>query len=128
MIAPHAGVGDSSLTQRIIEYIDEHYAASLSLRDVAERFGYSANHLTNTFSRSTGTPITAWIIKRRIMAAQRLLSDHDMDVAGACEAVGFNDLCYFTRQFVRHVGVTPGRFRSTMNVSKRAGRESTQAG
>jgi AraC-like DNA-binding protein len=100
------------LAQRIIEYIDANYATSISLRDVAEAFGYSPCHLTHTFSRTTGTPITAWIIKRRIEAATQLFAEADVDVATACERVGFNDLCYFTRQFVRHVGVTPGRFRS----------------
>jgi AraC-like DNA-binding protein len=111
--------GDAALVQRIIDYIDAHYADQISLRDVADTFGYSACHLTNTFSRSTGTPITAWIIKRRIMAAQQLLGELDVDVASACEAVGFNDLCYFTRQFVRHVGVTPGRFRIAMKDARR---------
>jgi AraC-like DNA-binding protein len=49
-----------------------------------------------------------------------LLRNSDVDVATACEAVGFNDLCYFSRQFARHVGVTPGRFRSAMHPRKTA--------
>jgi AraC-like DNA-binding protein len=106
---------EQPVAERIVEYIDKHYATQISLRDVAETFGYSACHLTHTFSRITGMPITAWIIKRRILAAQHLLGEADFDVATACEAVGFNDLCYFTRQFVRHVGTTPGRFRAAMN-------------
>jgi AraC-like DNA-binding protein len=46
------------------------------------------------------------------MAAQQLLAQAGVNVATACEAVGFNDLCYFTRQFVRYTGITPGRYRS----------------
>jgi AraC-like DNA-binding protein len=103
-----------TVTQRIVDYIDRNYALPISLRDIAEAFGYSACHLTNSFSRSTGTPITAWIIRRRIQAAQQLLSAGDIDVATAAEASGFNDLCYFTRQFVRHVGTTPGRYRAAV--------------
>jgi AraC-like DNA-binding protein len=121
-----AAAGEAALVERIIDYIDDHYADAISLRDVARTFGYSPCHLTNTFSRRTGTPITAWIIKRRISAAQRLLGELDVDVASACEAVGFNDLCYFTRQFVRHVGMTPGRFRMTMKDARREPEHSTQ--
>jgi AraC family transcriptional activator of pobA len=106
---------DLPVAERIVEFIDKNYASPISLRDVADAFGYSACHLTHTFSRSTGIPITAWIIRRRIRAAQQLLSEANVDVATACEAVGFNDLCYFTRQFVRHVGTTPGRFRAATN-------------
>jgi len=111
---------ERSLADRVIEYIDRNYAARISLRDVADAFGYSACHLTHTFAQMTGTPITAWIIKRRIIAAQQFLADPGMNVAKACEACGFNDLCYFTRQFVRHVGMTPGRYRAAINAGLRA--------
>jgi AraC-like DNA-binding protein len=103
------------LTRRVIEYVNAHYAAPISLRHVADAVGYSACHLTTTFRQVTGMPVTAWIIKRRISAARRLLAEKNVDVATACEAVGFGDICYFTRQFVRHVGVTPGRYRASMN-------------
>jgi AraC-like DNA-binding protein len=119
MLAYRTSGNESSVAERVIEYIDRNYATPISLRDVAEEFGYSACHLTHTFSQTTGTPITAWIIKRRIVAAQQLLAESNVNVAKACEAVGFNDLCYFTRQFVRHVGMTPGRFRSTMRSGER---------
>jgi AraC-like DNA-binding protein len=115
MLAYSTSRDDTSVADRVIEYIDQNYAQPISLRDVAKVFGYSACHLTHTFAQRTGTPITAWIIKRRIAAAQELLAKSDVNVAAACEAVGFNDLCYFTRQFVRYVGTTPGRFRSAMN-------------
>jgi AraC-like DNA-binding protein len=114
---------EQSMAERVAEYIDQNYARQISLRDVADAFGYSACHLTHTFSVRTGTPITAWIIKRRILAAQELLRESNVSVATACIAVGFNDLCYFTRQFVRHVGMTPGRFRSAMNGGARASRD-----
>jgi AraC-like DNA-binding protein len=104
---------DSLLVERVAEYIELHYAEPISLRDVAAIVGYSGCHLTTIFRRSTGLPVTAWIIRRRILAAQQLLARGEVTVASTCEAVGFTDLCYFTRQFVRHTGVTPGRFRAS---------------
>jgi YesN/AraC family two-component response regulator len=47
-----------------------------------------------------------------LCAAQELLVETQDKVVTVCEAVGFGDMCYFTRQFVRHVGVTPSKFRS----------------
>jgi AraC-like DNA-binding protein len=99
----------------VAEYVEHNYADQISLRDVAAAFGYSACHLTTMFREATGIPVNSWIVKRRIIAAQQLLSEPNVSVAIACEAVGFNDLGYFRRQFYRHVGVTPGRFRATMN-------------
>jgi two-component system, response regulator YesN len=106
---------ERSLSERVIEYLEQRYRSQISLQDVAEAFGYSARYLTDTFRRSTGLPISAWIVKRRIGAAQRLFRETDASVATACEAVGFNDVRYFTKQFVRHVGVTPEVFRSAAN-------------
>jgi AraC-like DNA-binding protein len=107
----------SSMAAQIVDYIDRNYARPISLRDVAEAFGYSSCHLTHAFARATGTPVTAWIILRRIEAAKELLSKGDSSVAAVCEAVGFKDLCYFSRQFARHVGTGPGRFRAMSSIT-----------
>jgi AraC-like DNA-binding protein len=100
----------------VVAFVEANYAGQISLRDVAAALGYSPCHLTTTFRRTMGMPVTAWIIRRRIAAAQQLLGEQNMSVAGTCEAVGFTDLCYFTRQFVRYVGVTPGRFRAATHA------------
>jgi AraC-like DNA-binding protein len=105
------------ISDRIISYVESNYDRPISLRDVASMMGYSPCHLTTVFRRATGTPITAWIVKRRIEAARQLLAVGTISVAQACEMAGFSDLCYFTRQFVRHVGTTPGRFRATAQIT-----------
>jgi AraC-like DNA-binding protein len=108
---------EQQIVRSVVDYVEENFASSISLRDVAQALGYSPAHLTHRFAVLTGTPVTAWIIKRRLSAAQELLAETKQDVVAVCEAVGFGDICYFTRQFVRHVGVTPTQFRSA-----RAGR------
>ena len=103
---------EQQIVRGVVDYVEEHYTSSISLRHVAQALGYSPAHLTHKFSSLTGVPVTAWIIKRRVCAAQELLVETKQDVLSVCEAVGFGDICYFTRQFVRHVGVTPAQFRS----------------
>ncbi len=117
---------DPPLVKRVIAYVEDHFASPISLRHVADAFGYSACHLTTTFRQATGTPLTAWIVRRRILAAKELLSEGAMNVAETCEAVGFTDLCYFTRQFARHVGTTPGRFRAACRAGRRSGQVVTE--
>jgi AraC-like DNA-binding protein len=103
---------EQQIVRGVVEYVEKNYASSISLRDVAEALGYSPAHLTHKFAALTGVPVTAWIIKRRLCAAQELLIETEQNVTTVCEAVGFGDVCYFTRQFVRHAGVTPTQFRS----------------
>jgi len=108
------------LVESVYCFVENNYSAPISLRDVADAVGYSASHLTDTFRRCTGTPVTAWIIERRIRAAATLLREAGTDVVTACESAGFRDLGYFTRQFVRHVGMTPARYRRAMLAAEPA--------
>jgi AraC-like DNA-binding protein len=108
----HLRAVEEHIVRGVVNYVEENYMSSISLRDVAHALGYSPAHLTHKFSSLTGTAVTAWIIKRRLCAAQELLIETEQNVSTVCGAVGFGDLCYFTRQFVRQVGVTPTQFRS----------------
>ena len=104
---------------RVIAYVDAHYADPISLRHVARAVSYSPAHLTDCFRRATGMGVTAWIIHRRVAEARVLLSSADVSVATVCERVGFNDLRYFTKQFTRITGTTPGRFRAGVRGTRR---------
>ena len=101
----------------VIEYVESRFADQLSLRHVADALGYSPAHLTYRFRRNTGIPVTAWIIRRRIHAAAELLCQSVLTVRDVSESVGFNDQYYFTRQFVRIMGTTPGQYRRTSSCS-----------
>lgn len=102
---------EGSTISLIVDYVEVNYASRISLRDVAAAMGYSPAYLTCMFRKRVGLPVTAWIIQRRIAEAQRLLRESTAAVSEICGDVGFNDVGYFTRQFARHVGATPSRYR-----------------
>src|SRR5208282_5173902 len=83
---------EQQIVRGVVDYVEENYTSSISLRDVARALGYSPAHLTHSFSSLTGTPVTAWIIQRRLRAAQELLVETKQNVLMVCEAVGFGDL------------------------------------
>jgi AraC-like DNA-binding protein len=103
---------DLPIAERVRAFVEDNYERAISLRDVADALGYSSSHLTTAFRRATGIPVTAFIIERRIRAAKSLLHDPAMNIARTRASVGFHDGAYFSRQFARHVGMTPGRFRA----------------
>jgi len=108
-----------SVVQRVNDFIERHYADGISLSHVARALSYSPAHLTFVVRRETGRPITAWIIERRLTAArERLLMTND-SVTQVAEAVGFRDIAYFRRQFVRENGATPARWRQRSVCSSR---------
>lgn len=82
-----------------------------SLHEIAHDCGLSATYFSRAFKRSTGTTPHAWLQRRRIDTAKRLLADRTIPLAGVALTCGFADQSHFTRIFARLAGVTPGTWR-----------------
>jgi two-component system, response regulator YesN len=96
---------------RAIEIIGERYMEPLSLEHVAAHVGLSAGRLAHLIKQYTGRTTVDIINGVRIRRAQELLDRTDRGCAEIGYEVGFNDQSYFTRQFRRHTGLTPARYR-----------------
>jgi AraC family transcriptional regulator len=106
MNALHLAVVDN-----VRDFIEQHHREQISLRHVASALGYSSSYLTSLVRTLTGKPLTAWIIERRIAAAQELLTDPCTTVAEVAATVGFGDKGHFSRKFKKIVGMTPSEWR-----------------
>lgn len=105
------------LLERILCYVAENTASIQSITSIAQELGISPQYLSAYFSKQIGTPLAAYIQTKKIALAKSLL-EKGADVTEACFDSGFNDCSYFIRVFKKHVGITPLRFRQTLNTSK----------
>jgi AraC-like DNA-binding protein len=96
---------------RILSYVDSHFAEPITPRDVAAAMNYSLCHLTHVARRHLGASIGDLILARRIAAAQRLLAESTLPVAAIAQEVGFSDVAYFSRRFSRETGASPTYWR-----------------
>lgn len=101
----------SSQLKQVYNYINNHYQESISLRDVAKNAGFSAAYLTQFVKSQTGEPLNRWIIKRRLIAAKSLLLKTEKSVEGIAEAVGYQSINHFFRQFRQYYGNSPKAWR-----------------
>ena len=62
---------------RIIGYIEEHYAEEITLKGLAEFIRMDASYVSDLFKKKTGTTLTHYIQKRRVRAAKMLLAETD---------------------------------------------------
>jgi AraC family transcriptional regulator len=88
------------------------YDGRLTLRDVAAAAGVHPIHLATVFRRHHGCSVGQFIRRLRIDRARRDLARSDASLSAIAADCGFADQCHFTRIFKRHVGTTPGRYRS----------------
>ena len=96
---------------RIVEYLDQHLADPVSLRELSDHFHISYSHLSSLFNKYTGSPFPAFMMKKRMDAASRMLVESELKVADIAVSVGLNDTGYFIKQFKKHFGMTPKLYR-----------------
>ncbi len=92
-------------------YVEENVAAIGEVRDIASKFGASADGLRKMFRRSVGIPLSEYIILKRIAAAKTFLEQTDMPCFQVCFKVGFAREDSGLRTFKRRVGMTMIQYR-----------------
>ncbi|MDR7810545.1 MAG: AraC family transcriptional regulator [Lacrimispora sp.] len=94
-------------------FIEEHYTdPDLSLNLLAEECGTTTSYLSKLFKESFGINFVEYLNRHRIDQAKELL-DVGMDTIGEiASATGFNSQQNFNRVFKKHMGKTPGQYRS----------------
>ena len=102
--------------KEVFNFIEANYHQSIGLSDVAQEIGYSAAYLTDLMRRQTGQPLHRWIIKRRLAAACSLLLETDQSIEQIAEAVGYNYVGCFFRQFRQSFDTTPQAWRKAQRL------------
>lgn len=108
-------ISTNGVITEIKTYINDHYAESLSLNQLAVKFSFSPVYLGRLFKREVGTSFNEYLKRVRIQAACDLLRDSDVAVNELAEKIGFNDLNYFYRLFKQATGMTPNQYRTKDN-------------
>ncbi|HEY6320601.1 MAG TPA: AraC family transcriptional regulator [Thermoanaerobaculia bacterium] len=96
---------------RIKRYTEEHYREEIPLPCAADIAGMEATYFSAFFRKKIGIRYTDWLGCLRVAHAIRLLRSRDRPIADIAQAVGFNDLRTFERNFKRITHTTARRFK-----------------
>jgi AraC family transcriptional regulator len=111
----HKGGLASRPRQRVIDFINEHLQDELSLVELSRIAKLSPHHFATAFKASTGLSPHRYVIERRINRARDLLRRDDKSISDIAYAVGFSSQSHLTATFRRTMGVTPRRFRQSLD-------------
>ncbi|MCR5537551.1 MAG: AraC family transcriptional regulator [Succinivibrio sp.] len=91
----------------VIRHLTDHYMEELSLDKLAEKFFISKFHLCREFKRYTNSTVIEYLNSIRILNAQRLFLESNLNLTAIASEVGFASLSHFERIFHKITGMTP---------------------
>lgn len=97
---------------KAIAYINEHLAERIYLEEVARYVNMSVRSFNDYFKKHTGKTYVDYLNMVRLDVAKTLLTETRLEISNVGRRVGFPDAAYFNRQFKKHVGCTPGKYRA----------------
>ncbi len=108
---------DHSRIDRVLDHIHLNYAAGLSLSELSDIAALSQSGLHRLFRRHTHMSITDYIMLLKIGEACAMLSGTSKPIAHIAEAVGYETLANFNRQFKALKGLTPRSYRQSFRAA-----------
>lgn len=98
--------------QKMLSYIWEHYAETVTLEDIAGAAGISRSEAGHCFHTYMGcSPVDA-LIQYRLQMAHRLIRDTTLTLQEVSDSCGFHSVHYFSRRFRQAYGYAPGQYRA----------------
>lgn len=96
--------------------LQTHVRNRWQVADYATALALTPTHLSRVLRAATGQSASATIEARTFQEACRQLAYTRLDVRQIGFDLGYEDPAYFSRQFRRHVGVTPSAYRKRVNA------------
>ena len=93
---------------RALEYIEQKYANPFNVGDMADFLHISERHLFRLFEKDIGLPFKHYVLQRRVLQAQRLITANPaIKLEAVSEVVGFKQYSLFHRIFKKFTGIPP---------------------
>lgn len=98
----------------VVEHMRVEMGSALRLAELAEVAGMSQFRLARAFRRTTGMSPHQYLIHLRIRRAGDLMASRELSLGQVAAMVGFTDQSHMTNVFRRVLGITPARYRKTL--------------
>ena len=102
--------------QKILRYIEEHYAEDITLADLSKSANISKSECSRCFKLSLNTTPYKYLTEYRLSMAAQLLKTTIEPVGNIAASVGFRQMSHFGKCFREKTGYSPKAYREMENT------------
>lgn len=107
----HSAGETKNVISKVKKYIAENLDQDLARKQIANHVYLNPDYLARVFKKETGFSILDYLMKERLEAARKLLLQTDFPVSTIGERVGIPHFSYFSKQFKKHMDISPLEYR-----------------
>jgi AraC family transcriptional activator FtrA len=116
--APVPATPDDDVIGRTLDWAAGHLDEPLTVDDLARRALLSSRTFARRFRAVTGTTPMQWLLRQRVLHAQRLLEATDLPIELVAQQCGFGTATSFRTHFRRVAGTSPAAYRRTFRLDE----------
>lgn len=109
-------VSNKDLMGEVKLYIETHFASTITLQSISERFYIHPNYFSRRFKEKHGQTFVDYLTAIRMKKAMDWIRETDLQVQQIANKVGFEDASYFTSVFRKFYGLTPKQYREQIQT------------
>ncbi len=107
-----------NLYTKIENYFYLNFSRQITLNSLADYFSYSRTQMRRILDKCFAMSFTEKLREIRLSAAKQYLAESDMSIDKIAEKCGYETRQGFEAMFLKHIGVTPNRFRRQNSAEK----------
>ncbi len=112
-------VDDSFGFKSVKDYMNEHlFDTDFSLGNMADKLGFNSSYLSGIIKQICGIPFQEYVGLKRMERAKILVLSTDMKNYEIADAIGYEDVNYFTNKFKKTFGITPKQFKQGTKLNE----------
>jgi len=109
---------EASLALQMASYI-EAYSDTVTLRKLAEHFGYHPNYVSRYLRQETGQTFSEIVLEKRMQKAELLLLNTDLTIEKIAAMLGYSNNSNFYKAFRTYYKTSPREFAAGRKMNSR---------
>lgn len=106
LTGPHHANKSRLLVIKILKDIATEYR-TVSLSELADRYNYNKNYLSNLFKTEVGTTFSEALTRQRLIQARTLVTSTSLSIAAIMDQVGISNKSFFYQKYKSYYHSTP---------------------